>query len=145
MPVRFERPCRERGCSARTRDASGYCELHRENNSFLRLRQARNAEDKKSNPVWRLYNCAAWIKRFRPSFLGAGNVICQRLEHGQRCRWPTEILHHLQSPEERPDLMYNYKNVVGLCRGCHPSDKGTPHWVEGVDYAPTILPSWLRS
>jgi len=140
MPARFHRYCRERGCSERHNDASGFCSKHRENNSIFLVRKQRDAERKKGDPIWHLYNCAAW-PRFRGAFFGYGNVICQRIVDGQRCRFPVEILHHIHSPRQRPDLMYSPSNVRGVCRQHHPNSEGEPkenlaHL--GDIYAPTL-------
>lgn len=67
-----------------------------------------------------------------------GNVICQRVVNGHRCETPTKIFHHLISPKVRPDLMYDYRNVIGLCQPHHPPDEGTPHWKPEIDFSPTI-------
>lgn len=140
MPSRFYRYCRERGCAERHNDISGYCEKHRANNSFLQARAQRDADRKKDDPVWKLYNSSAW-RRLREAFFGYGNVICQRIENGKRCTRPTEILHHIFSPRERPDLFFSPSNIRGVCRQHHDDSDGEkkenlPRLAE--IYAPTI-------
>ena len=124
MPSRLFRFCRERGCAERHNDISGYCSKHRENNTYLQTRVMHNAARKRDDPVWKLYG-ADW-QRFREAFFGYGNAICQRIENGQRCRFPVEIVHHILSPRQRPDLMYTPSNVVGVCRQHHPVTEGEP-------------------
>jgi len=138
MPSRLHQYCRERGCSERTNDRSGYCLKHITDNTYLRSRAAYDANRKQHDPIWKLYRCIQWTKRFRDHFFGSGNVVCQRIIDGQRCNQPTTDLHHLISPRVRRDLMYSPQNVVGLCKGHHPTTEGTPHWKPLVDYVLTI-------
>jgi hypothetical protein len=131
--------CAEPGCFTRTRER--YCEAHAKDNASTRARRARD-KDRKGDNVWKLYNCQAW-ERFKQSFAGAGNVVCQRIVNGERCRYPTEIHHHLISPRVRPSLMYSYSNCVGVCRQHHPVTEGEP--AENLAklaeiYIPTIAP-----
>jgi hypothetical protein len=137
MAQRLFRYCRERGCNERTNNANGWCDKHQNDNSYQRSRAAYQA-NRKHDPVWKLYRCVQWTKRFRNHFLASGNVICQRIIDGQRCNRPVDDLHHLISPRVRPDLMYSPQNVVGLCEGHHITTEGTPHWKPNVDYVPTI-------
>ena len=139
MPLRLQKYCRESGCPERTNHRTGWCEKHRTNNSFLRNRAERSAASKRNDPVWKLYG-PPWT-RFKQAFFGHGNSICQRIVDGQRCGRATEILHHLISPKQRPDLMYTPTNVVGVCRQHHPPTEGEPK--ENLDrldeiYVPTI-------
>jgi hypothetical protein len=140
MPARLHQYCRDRGCTERTNDRSGYCSKHQGNNSYLRTYAERDAA-RKADPVWRLYHCVQWTKRFRDAFFSYGNVICQRIVDGERCRQSVEILHHILSPKQRPDLMYTPSNIRGVCRQHHPPTEGEPK--ENLErlgeiYAPTI-------
>lgn len=139
MPERLYRYCRERGCNERTNHQTGWCAKHQTDNAYFKTRAAQDAKRKK-DPVWKLYG-VAW-RRFRLAFAGWGNVICQRIEHGERCRRPVEIYHHIVSPHEKPSLMYEPTNVVGVCRQHHPPTEGEPK--ENLTrlaeiYAPTVL------
>jgi hypothetical protein len=125
MPARLFRYCRERGCSERHNDASGYCAKHQGNNTLLLARNERNSEKQKNDPIFGLYNCAAW-RRFKEALAGYGNVICQRIENGKRCTRPVEIYHHIFSPRERRDLMYTPSNIRGVCRQHHSDSEGEP-------------------
>lgn len=137
MPQRHFTKCAEPGCTTRTR--SSYCELHLANNQAQR-RRAQLDRDRKSDKVWRLYQCAAW-KRFRISFMSQ-NPMCQRIQvDGKPCRWPAFIVHHLISPRVRPDLMYSASNCVSVCQGCHPITEGElPEHLDKLDtiYIPTV-------
>ena len=115
--------CAEPGCPRRTRNK--YCPPHSERNSASRARAQRDRARKAGDKIWKLYNCVAW-KRFRESCAAAGNAICQRIVDGQQCRQPIEMWHHIISPRSRPDLMYSYGNIVGVCRQHHPVTKGEP-------------------
>lgn len=141
MSERFARYCCEPGCTERHRNRGGYCDRHSEDNTYLRRRQARNAEDKKTDPVWRLYACVAWTKYFRQAFFGHGNVICQRIVDGVRCTRKVEILHHIVSPKKQRGLMYTPSNVVGVCKQHHPPTEGEPEENLprlGEIYVPTV-------
>ena len=61
---------------------------------------------------------------------------------GRQCNRLAEIVHHLISPRRDPSKMYSYTNCVGLCRQCHPNDEGTPDWIAGKDYVPTVAPTF---
>ena len=143
MPELQYQQCREPGCLARTRGP--YCQAHAVNNQVARNRAARD-KAKLDDPIWDLYNCAAWIKRFRPAFLSAGNSVCQRIENGVQCREPAKILHHIRSPRQG-GAMYSFDNVKAVCAHHHPPTEGEP--VENLDkldqiYVPTKVPSWMK-
>jgi hypothetical protein len=125
MPSRFYRYCYQRGCTERHNHVSGYCEKHRLDNANLRIRKERDSDRKKNDPIWKLYYCADW-GRFKLTFAGSGNAVCQRIVDGQRCTRPIEIHHHIISPKERRELMYTLSNVVGVCRQHHPNTEGEP-------------------
>lgn len=140
MPTRLHRYCGERGCTERHNNRGRFCAKHEKDNSYLRSRAIHDAK-RKADPVWSLYNRDQWRRRFRDAFFGHGNVICQRIVDGERCRHAVEILHHIFSPKKRPDLMYTPSNVVGVCRQHHPITEGEP--VESLSrldeiYVPTI-------
>jgi hypothetical protein len=152
MASRFFTYCRQAGCTERHNNAGGYCAKHRGNNTSFRARQQRALDSKKNDPVWKLYACVAWTKRFRDAFFGHGNTVCQRLVDGVRCRYRVEILHHIISPRERADLMYHagpveyngivlHSQIAGVCRQHHPNSEGEPkenlpHLAE--IYVPTV-------
>lgn len=116
------RACRNCG---RASTQGGYCEQHQ---------QASARGDKRvRDDVDKRYTRAPWPS-FRLTMLGQ-NPICQRLDRrGEQCNSPARLVHHLLSPRVRPDLFVEPSNVVCLCEHCHPSDEGTPGWVEGRDY-----------
>jgi hypothetical protein len=118
------RPCKEPGCTNQVKGPR-YCPEHTNDNSAKRARAARDKVRKSDDPTQRLYKVVAW-KRFKDSFAAAGNVICQRIVNGVQCRHEVEVWHHLISPKVRPNLMYSYSNVVGVCRQHHPVTEGEP-------------------
>ena len=136
----FYRYCAS-GCGIRTREK--YCPNCAKNSPATQERVQRDRNRKTSNSTWKLYNCAAW-KRFKESCTGAGNILCQRIVDGQQCRYPAEIWHHILSPRQRPDLMYSYSNVVGVCRQHHPVTEGeSPENLSRIAevYVPTKTPT----
>jgi len=94
-------------------------------------------QERKHDAVSKLYNCAAWIK-LKQLLRNRGNVICQRIVDGEQCTRLAEINHHLISPRVDMRQMYNPRNIVGVCRQCHPTEEGTPDWIEGRDYVATV-------
>jgi len=137
MPFRLHQECREPGCFKRTNARSGYCEAHETKNSASAARKEYDKR-RKEDPVARLYAMAAW-QRFRQFFFNR-NPICQRIgADGKQCREVATLIHHLLSPRKRPDLFLDPKNVVALCAHCHPPDEGTPDWVAGRDYVPSVI------
>ena len=92
----------------------------------------------KNDPIRRWYDTARWA-RFTVYMLDR-NPMCQRIFKGEQCRNGATTVHHLLSPRQRPDLFLEPKNVVCLCAHCHPGGtEGTPEWVSGVDYVPTVI------
>jgi 5-methylcytosine-specific restriction protein A len=123
MGERFQRRCNEPGCTTRTADRSGYCPKHVADNTRKRQRALYDAERHK-DPISKGYN-VIW-DRIKTMLRNRGNVICQRIVDGQQCRMPVEIFHHLISPRENPALMYDWQNIVGVCRQHHPPTEGEP-------------------
>jgi hypothetical protein len=139
MAQRLFRYCRERGCNERTNNANGWCDKHQNDNSYQRSRAAYDA-NRKHDPVWRLYHCAAYT-RFKTKLAADGNVVCQRIVDGQRCTRPSEKVHHIISPRKNPRLMYTASNVRCVCTQHHPTTEGEPEEnLTRLDeiYVPTI-------
>lgn len=131
LTSRPNRICLSPGCGAEGDwvPTGGYCPEH------SRVKGA--GAHVNVRPLEKLYRSAAWLKQFRPRFLSQ-NPICQHIdEFGKRCHAPAHQLHHLIEPHTTAQF-YDPKNVVGLCREHHSNAPGTPHWVEGKDYVPTI-------
>lgn len=62
------------------------------------------------------YSGARWMKlrdRFRRK-----HPICQRCESKAQAR-ETAVVHHKVERLERPDLSYEWSNLVALCHECH--------------------------
>ncbi len=119
MSDRLYTHCHEAGCSTRTQGT--YCDRHKTDNQAARNRTARDHDRKTSDPVWKLYNCAAWV-RFRTSVL-SNNPICQHIIDGKACSAPATIVHHIVSPRKNGRLMYTFSNVRAVCPACHPNTK----------------------
>jgi len=90
-----------------------------------------------NDPVWALYGYR-WTL-LKKAIRAQGYVQCQRIINGVQCWNMAEIYHHIWSPRVRPDLAYEPLNVCGVCRDHHPSSEGTPEWVAGKDYVPTVM------
>jgi len=86
------------------------------------------------------FDAPAWRDRLRPRLFSCGNIQCQALDpfYG-RCPRPTVIWHHLIDPASRPDLVYDPRNLVGLCRQHHPNTPGETDLASARQrYAPTL-------
>jgi hypothetical protein len=106
-------------CAAKNADAAG---------QYNRFRM-------KDDPIWKFYQCATWVN-FRKTMRANGNVYCQAIEDGRRCRRPATVGHHLISPREDRTLVYNHNNVVMVCAHHHPRTAGdTPDH----EYVPTLM------
>jgi len=127
--------CGAAGCSKPSVQGSAYCEAHaKEPPKQTRLSRV-------VDPVRRLYDTARW-KRFRLWILSQ-RPICQRLIKGARCQEPTNTVHHIRSPRNRPDLFTDPKNVLALCANCHPGGtEDTPDWLPGWDYVDEKARGW---
>jgi 5-methylcytosine-specific restriction protein A len=129
-PMRY---CKQPGCSARSRNANGFCDAHQEKNIDKDYVRERNAD-----PTDRFYKTARWY-RFRRMIIEQ-NWQCQRLLGIEQCGNAANIVHHLRSPRDYPQGMFDPKNVAALCAGCHPGGvAGTPDWVEGRHFVRTVF------
>jgi 5-methylcytosine-specific restriction endonuclease McrA len=123
--------CRQTGCGLPVTNAA-YCSAHVRDNDTTKYDKVR-AKDSTRKMYW-----SARYRRFR-DFLWVRNPTCQKINNGVRCTQPSNVLHHLVSPEDAPALFLTASNAVMLCPGCHPGgEAGTPHWKVNVHYAPTF-------
>jgi hypothetical protein len=94
------------------------------------------------------YKGRAW--RLVSALVRSFNPICQRLlDDGrggmERCHNPSTLVHHHNSPKQRPDLFASIfdkeggSNLIALCSHCHTDAEGTVGvWLEGRDFARTF-------
>lgn len=122
MADRPPRKCTYPGCKTIGRFASAYCPDHQ---------RQQDHERKLRHPA--LSNHRAW-ESFRQYLFACGNVVCQRVVDGRRCTRPTKIFHHLIAADSRPDLAFDWHNVVGVCASCHPR----PEDKDQGKYVPTL-------
>lgn len=104
--------CRHPGCPELTRDPSGYCQAHRKQ-SWRRY----SAEHEARRPSARQRGYDKDWERFRAWFLQR-NPLCARCRERGRIT-TAEVVHHIQSIRERPDLRLDPENCMALCRDCH--------------------------
>jgi hypothetical protein len=82
------------------------------------------------------YRKPEWVRFSRQ--LRDQNPQCQRIGlNRQRCGRPCVLTHHLISPKQCAALFLSPKNVVALCRECHPPSEGEPINSSAI-YTPTI-------
>ena len=63
------------------------------------------------------YRSERW-KRFRKRILVRDEYTCQRCKKYGRVTQAREV-HHIKRLEEFPELAYDPKNCVSLCKACH--------------------------
>jgi 5-methylcytosine-specific restriction enzyme A len=116
-PRRALKPCARPGCPELVTHPAMMCEKHAAQKAQAE-RDARN-----SDVVMKWYRTQRWerIKIYMRSL----NPLCQRIcDNGQRCIYPSAILHHIISPRVRPDLMYDAENLICVCEDHHPNTEG---------------------
>jgi hypothetical protein len=86
-------------------------------------RKRKESADAASDLVMKWYRTQRW-ERLK-IYMRSLNPLCQRIcDNGQRCIYPSAILHHIVSPRERPDLMYDSENLLCVCEDHHPTTAG---------------------
>lgn len=105
MPTRPQRPCRYPRCPELV--DSGYCANHAELD--------KRADRWRGSAASRGYD-ANW-RRFRIAYLRK-HPLCVDCLAQQRVMAATEP-HHVQKVRDRPDLMYDERNLMPLCKPCH--------------------------
>jgi hypothetical protein len=127
MALRALKTCNKSGCPTLIKDGR-YCAKHGE--------QAKQREyaERNADEIRKLYATRRWM-RVRNHALYR-NQPCQRLlEDGKRCEHGATIAHHIVSPRENPDLMYDTANLLCVCAAHHPNTEGEEDLTR---YAPTI-------
>ena len=124
MADRVPKKCLCPGCSLLGAWAAGRCPEHEQ-----AARLAQNAARARRDPVPR----GDWEK-FRKMLFAQGNLICQRVVDGRRCKNPTTVFHHILDREHFPTLALDWRNVVGVCAGHHQR----PHDIDQGAYVPTL-------
>jgi hypothetical protein len=127
MALKAFRTCNRVGCPALIKEGS-HCAKHAE--------QAKQREyaERNADEIRKLYATRRWM-RVRNHALYR-NQPCQRLlEDGKRCEHGATIAHHIVSPREKPDLMYDTANLLCVCAAHHPHTEGEEDLTR---YVPTI-------
>ena len=63
------------------------------------------------------YRSAKW-KRFRRRIMSRDDFTCQRCKRYGRIT-PAREVHHIKHLEDFPELAFDPKNCVSLCKACH--------------------------
>jgi 5-methylcytosine-specific restriction protein A len=75
------------------------------------------SRESKYKPVAPFYRTQAW-ELARAEALARDNFLCQRcLESNILTR--ADTVHHVETIEDRPDLVLVLENLVSVCRTCH--------------------------
>jgi len=71
-------------------------------------------KQKETNPF---YNAPAW-RACRKAILARDNYICQHCLQENKIT-PADVVHHIKSLEEYPELALDPENLISLCNLCH--------------------------
>jgi len=112
MALRPPTACRHPGCPEITRHRSGYCKLHRIEQC---KRWRREQEANRPSASKRGYG-KDW-QRLRNWFIQR-HPVCEICKKEGRLT-PAEVVHHIKSVKERPDLRLEQENLQALCFDCH--------------------------
>jgi HNH endonuclease len=124
MANRIPRRCAFVGCHEVGVFNGPYCDDHKAQSSREHIARRRYKIDERQWTALKDY------------LKGIGNVICQRVIDGERCRKGIWCFHHIVPVEVREDLAFTWENIVGLCHACHSSvEHGDP---EAALYVPTL-------
>jgi len=68
------------------------------------------------------------------------NPLCQFIDSqtGQQCRYPSTIVHHLADWKQRPDLFFEWSNLVAVCKQHHPGGQAGENPAAPAQYVATI-------
>lgn len=109
------KPCRHPGCKQLTKGR--YCDEHE------RKREREYAE-RRGNSGQRGYD-ARWQKV--RAIKAANDPLCeQHLKQGTVV--PLDVVHHIKSVEEYPELRLDMDNLMSLCRDCHEAIHKAGRW-----------------
>lgn len=105
MPQRPNKPCRAKGCSALTRDSSGYCEEHADQAKAWATRQGSG----RGGRPWR---------RVREQVLERDSYVCQcdECKRLERVRPAHEVDHRVPLAQGGTDSL---DNLVAINHDCH--------------------------
>jgi hypothetical protein len=91
------------------------------------------------HPTDKLYNVQ--FERLKKMLVSLGNVHCQRVNQGERCRYLGTKWHHILEAADYPAYFYEWQNLVYCCDGCHPR----PHDDNQGVFTPTIYRAPMSS
>jgi 5-methylcytosine-specific restriction protein A len=118
MPERSLRPCKHAGCPGITRDASGYCEAHREEGERVR-READSRYNRNRSAVNKLEHSWRWRKYSLWFLKQPGNQIC-KLHLDDGCHTIAECVDHIDPPEGPNDpRFWDKNNHQAACLHCN--------------------------
>jgi 5-methylcytosine-specific restriction protein A len=115
MAQRALRPCKHCGCTALTRDKSGYCEAHKAE-ADERKREAWRASDQHRGSARERGYTKQWEK-VRAMKLSR-DPLCEDCEREGRYI-PAKEVHHIIKVSVRPDLRLVMDNLMSLCTHHH--------------------------
>jgi hypothetical protein len=93
------------------------------------------ARDRKASRI--VTDTAEW-KQLTDHLKGCGNTICSYVDdYDVRCRRPMWGAHHIIDAAARPDLAYDWRNIVPLCHDHHNSVTFSAEKAASARYVPT--------
>ena len=111
MPNKQLRPCKHAGCPELTRDATGYCDVHKTDADI-------------SGKYYDMYRGSANARgydsqwnRFRTQYLKRHPLCVDSLAEGRFV--PATEVHHIKKLKDHPELKYAESNLMALCHTKH--------------------------
>lgn len=109
MPVSAPHPCNHPGC--RTLVHTRYCDAHQK---VFRRRQ----DERRGNAAARGYD-ATWRKLRLVQLQLHPLCQCEDCDEGRKRLTPANVVDHIVSIEERPDLRLDLSNLRSMSKACH--------------------------
>ncbi len=109
MPKAAPKPCSHPGCRALVHER--YCDAHQK---AFRKRQ----DERRGSSAERGYD-TTW-RRLRLSFLAQHPLCeCEDCDAGRKRLTPANVVDHIVSIEERPELRLEWSNLRAMAKACH--------------------------
>ena len=109
MPTAAPHPCSHPGCNALVH--TRYCDAHQK---AFRRRQ----DERRGNAAVRGYD-ATWRKLRLVQLQRHPLCQCEDCDEGRKRLTPANVVDHIVSIEERPDLRLDLSNLRSMSKACH--------------------------
>ncbi len=123
--MRLPTACRTTFCGGHAVER-GYCKTCIKTNPRIERKRDHHDKLEKTKPWER---CSKAHRELNP--------MCQLIVNGKQCTKPAVLVHHIRSSRTHPELFFDWRNHVSLCRPHHPDTPGDDP-KRPRHYAPTI-------